>query len=287
MRFQRQAAGALALALATIGAALIAGPGNTAHPLRNAWVLVGLVCAALGVLILTLLVVERPSVTAQHDRALRDLLTSARGAVQSEQVSQLASPPPGPPGPAVVFAAHFRDLTTGLGSWNKTLTDASRARDGLRLRCEREVEARQLDAQVYREKVIARAIDALTVQRAARGTLGDPLALEFAAERSVWTAYVVERHPAEGLHLAGDRDWAIDMTGIPAGDEYKTRATELAAPVNDLLLGAQAWPETREVQAAYEALAAFERDRLLRTIDDVLARRRFSYRRRCPVCRPR
>jgi hypothetical protein len=94
MRLQRQAAGALALALVTIGAALIAGPGNTAHPLRSAWVLVGLVCAALGMLILTLLVVERPRVTAQQDQALRDLLQSARGAVQNEQLSRLAEPPP-------------------------------------------------------------------------------------------------------------------------------------------------------------------------------------------------
>jgi hypothetical protein len=114
-----------------------------------------------------------------------------------------------------VFAAHFRHLTAGLGSWNQMLTQASRARDALTLRCEREVEARQLDAQVYRGKVIARAINALTAQRAVRGVLGAPLALEFGAEGSVWKAYVVERHPAEGLHLGGDRDWAIDMTGIP------------------------------------------------------------------------
>jgi hypothetical protein len=167
------------------------------------------------------------------------------------------------------------------------LTQASRARDALTLRCEREVEARQLDAQVYRGKVIARAINALTAQRAVRGVLGAPLALEFGAEGSVWKAYVVERHPAEGLHLGGDRDWAIDMTGIPAGDEYETRAADLAAPVNEVLVGAQAWPEAREIRTAYEALAAFDRDRLLQRVDDVLARSQFTYSRRCPMCRPR
>lgn len=46
----------------------------------------------------------------------------------------------------------------------------------------------------------------------------------------------------------------IDLTGT-SEDDYERRVAELVAPVNDLIRAAQDWSETKEIEAAMQALA--------------------------------
>jgi hypothetical protein len=74
------------------------------------------------------------------------------------------------------------------------------------------------------------------------------------------------------------------MTGV-SDEDYKERAQELLDPVNALLIEAQSWPETVELEAAEEALTSWDRAPVLAEIEEARAQTEIKHSRRCPECR--
>ena len=284
MRLRRDAVFVLSASLVVVGIALALAHGGH-HPFHDNWFLAGLVCLLLGFGIPAMMLAERPAIDPAHETRLRMMLGASRAAIESARICTFAQPPAdNGQGGSDDFRKHFRPVARRAEPWNAAVAAYLTATDSLRVRFERAVEERSLDTSPYRGWVVARELHTITSVRAAIGALGRPLETDPRKEGTIWRYFVVENPPADGLHLNNSHDWAVDMTGIPEGDEYNSFADERMAPVNDLLREAQSWPEARGAQALRSAVEAFDTKPLLSLIAGAESRAPLSYARRCSTC---
>jgi hypothetical protein len=287
MRLQRDAALGLAAILVSLGVWLITGPGTGPHR-HVGWLVLGVASVVFSLALPTALLFERrPGASESHRARLQTMLFNCQIAIDARQGVGFADPTSADPQHRA-FRAHFPSIGRRLKQWNAAVAQVADARSALSHRFEREVADRGLGEPPYRGEVLAADLGHVTRIRARVSRRQEPLPLEF-GPGSMWRGYVGSHRPPEGLPPAGIQvanspNWCVDMTGV-SDEDYKERAQELLDPVNALLIEAQSWPETVELEAAEEALTSWDRAPVLAEIEEARAQTEIKHSRRCPECR--
>jgi hypothetical protein len=287
VRFRQDPLIAIAQVVAGFGAVILgallvaATTGSHVHLLSNAVFWIGVVCLGGGMLTLLVLTPDRTAPDADHVGRLQTMLGTCRTHINANEACPLADPPSEETGSSE-FSAHFPRLVRQLQPWNATVRKRKHAHADLTSRFK--TEAGQLHDPAYRTEIIARGLTAVTARRALTSTLDASLVLDPRLPGTIWTCFVVDFPPDDGLRIDNSQDWAVKMTGIPPGEIYNAEADRLMKPINDLLTQAQTWTEAEALKAAGQAVKDFDREALQTAIQQA-EKNRNKYKRRCPGCR--
>jgi len=177
-----------------------------------------------------------------------------------------------------IAAAHNPDLVPQVEEWNHIATRPRAARDALRARIGRELEALSLEGQ-FNVPAITDGFLAYTEGRALQGQLSTPMARE-----RIWAVYRPTHGPPDGAHLRGLHEIAIGLDNRISEPAYTSIALGLIERVMPVFEAAQQWPEAQALPEARDAMRAYDKTPILREIERVVARARIAIAANCPVC---
>jgi hypothetical protein len=271
--------------LGVFGAALLAAY-FAETPRRPILLAAGIVCLAVALVIPGIYVVgsyKRPPIDRQHEGQLRGWLQAAQGSLESGDVVTVADPPAEYGEHANEwFRAHFPEVANELVPWNEARRRTISAAQALTKRVEQAAAAEPFTAGSYQPGAISRGVLALIYQRVQDGTLDQDLEVSLPGPGETRPPLTfMTLPPVFGILFSGDYECAIHFHQHPE----KGQRERVFEPLRQLMVDSQRWTESKEVQAAHQAITTFNRQPALLAIKAALAPIHLSYQPKCSECK--
>ncbi|MBV9604952.1 MAG: hypothetical protein JO027_07590 [Solirubrobacterales bacterium] len=177
-----------------------------------------------------------------------------------------------------IALAHYPDLVREVEKWSDVASGPRAARDALRARFRRDLDALLLEAP-FNVPAIEEGFVAYTEARALQGQLLTALERE-----RLWAIYRPAQGPPDGAHIRGFHDIAIQLDNHFQEPAYTTIAVGLINRVMPVFNAAQNWPEARAIPEARDTKETYDTKPVLRELERVVARDRIAVTPECPVC---
>jgi hypothetical protein len=213
----------------------------------------------------------RTAIPGEHRRQLRELLSRAVNAIESDRQIDYGDPLLGDQTRRHIFAAHFYVPAGELRYWDESLWRCGKADGELGLRMLREASKRGLCDAPYHELLVT-ALSSSTCAKARAGALGTEANLE-------WRGF------DGSLEVVGlGRFGTLPLREGESIAEYRERADAVTAPVDQLFEDAQAWDEAKAVGTTYNEHAQLAKQSIIDNLHKHQMAESIWVSDDCPVC---